>query len=131
MARGFRRPNLKGIIQDVQKTQRWTPGRTRTAELWYYRFLELAHDQGRRPVFAMARDADTVWHAHILSSRRYREYCEKVFGGYLDHIPLQPAPRVARARLQRANAMYLEAYGQTPPQPVTCCYLGRVGRASA
>src|SRR5579864_7054050 len=131
MAGGFRRPNLKGIIEDVQASQRWTEARTRTAELWYVRFLELAYERDRKPAFAMARDADTVWHAHILSSRRYRDYCQRVFGGYLDHIPGQPSPKVAEARMTSAMAMYRDAYGQTPPNPVTCCYLGRVGRASA
>ena len=124
MAKDFRRPNLRGIIQDVQTKQRWTDERTKTAELWYYRFLELAFERDRKPVYAMARDADTVWHGHMLNSRRYREYCEDVFGGYLDHIPLQPPPRVAEARLRRAVAVYVEVYGQAPPSPVTCCYVG-------
>jgi hypothetical protein len=30
---------------------------------------------------------DLLWHAFILDTRRYRDFCHEVYGGYLDHFP--------------------------------------------
>lgn len=30
---------------------------------------------------------DRVWHAHLLDSAHYRDACDRIFGGYLDHWP--------------------------------------------
>jgi hypothetical protein len=30
---------------------------------------------------------DEVWHAHILCTKDYRQFCFDVFGEYLDHLP--------------------------------------------
>jgi hypothetical protein len=30
---------------------------------------------------------DEMWHAHILDTIAYREDCEAIFGGFLDHFP--------------------------------------------
>jgi hypothetical protein len=35
----------------------------------------------------MLRGVDPIWHAFILNTRAYREFCEKYFGEYLDHDP--------------------------------------------
>jgi len=31
--------------------------------------------------------ADKIWHEHILDTRSYMDFCEKIFGGYLHHNP--------------------------------------------
>ncbi len=33
------------------------------------------------------RDIDTMWHAFILNTRAYRDFCTKYFGVYMDHEP--------------------------------------------
>lgn len=35
------------------------------------------------------RKADKFWHAHILHTRLYHEFCEEYFGYYLHHTPKQ------------------------------------------
>lgn len=32
-------------------------------------------------------DIDTVWHAHLLHTQNYREFCHAICGGFIDHTP--------------------------------------------
>lgn len=56
------------------------------AELEYRRFLSL---KCLYPtvVLVPSQLVDTVWHAHILDTRAYREDCARVFGRFIDHYP--------------------------------------------
>jgi hypothetical protein len=56
------------------------------AELEYRRFLSL---KCLYPsvVLVPSQLVDTVWHAHILDTRAYREDCAQVFGRFIDHYP--------------------------------------------
>lgn len=36
-----------------------------------------------------SQDIDEVWHAHILHSKEYTDFCKLVFGDYLHHNPGQ------------------------------------------
>lgn len=56
------------------------------AEQEYRRFLSL---KVLYPSFSLvpSKEVDTVWHAHILDTRAYREDCEAVFGHFIDHYP--------------------------------------------
>lgn len=57
-----------------------------SAELEYRRFLTL---KCLHPAVALvpSQQIDTVWHAHILDTRAYREDCHAVFGYFVDHYP--------------------------------------------
>ena len=37
--------------------------------------------------FVPSLPLDALWHAFILNTPRYREFCERVYGQYLDHVP--------------------------------------------
>ena len=56
------------------------------AEMEYRRFLTL---KLLYPSIALvpSKQVDTVWHAHILDTRAYREDCQQVFGRFIDHYP--------------------------------------------
>ena len=56
------------------------------AELEYRRFLTLKRFY---PAVALvpSKQVDTIWHAHILDTRAYREDCHRVFGRFIDHYP--------------------------------------------
>lgn len=38
-------------------------------------------------VLVPSKMVDTLWHAHILDTRAYREDCQQVFGRFIDHYP--------------------------------------------
>ena len=37
---------------------------------------------------AVSRNLDDYWHSHVLHTRDYRDFCEKVVGGFINHNPL-------------------------------------------
>ncbi len=39
---------------------------------------------------------DALWHAFILNTPRYREFCERVYGQYLDHVPAKSRKETER-----------------------------------
>jgi hypothetical protein len=41
----------------------------------------------RRPLSMPSRAVDYAWHAFILDTAAYRDFCEKAYGRYLDHFP--------------------------------------------
>lgn len=59
-----------------------------------------------RPLTMQSRRVDEVWHAFILDTRRYSDFCREVFGGYLHHrsseLPVDPS----------FEALYRELFGQ-------------------
>jgi hypothetical protein len=118
----FSPPDLRGILTRTQKELRWNEDEVEYAKLWYIRFLEMSWQNNGKPVYYISRKADYLWHAHILHSRRYRRYCDKVFGGYLDHTPTNPPFIPAPSLKKRAKVMYKGAYGELAPDASTCCY---------
>ena len=70
------------------------------------RFLVIAGEgvgQEPRPVPSVAVDA--AWHAFILHTRDYIDYCERHYGRYLHHVPDPPEPDDADAAAQRSSQM--------------------------
>lgn len=54
---------------------------------------------------------DMAWHSFILFTRHYREFCNVVFGGYIDHYPDPPGAARDVARQQRTLSRYRQAFG--------------------
>lgn len=50
-------------------------------------FLCTMGTTGKGDVMAPSRDVDPAWHAFILHSREYAEWCEEQFGRFLHHAP--------------------------------------------
>jgi hypothetical protein len=68
-----------------------------TAELWFkeaLKFLELATElekSGERPFnLVPSAPVDAAWHAFILHTRDYADYCERKLGGFAHHNPSKP-----------------------------------------
>jgi hypothetical protein len=60
---------------------------------------------------------DEVWHAHILFTSNYRDWCQTHFGYFVDHAPT--APTVSRDRDLRCYAttlwLYQRVFGEAAP----------------
>jgi hypothetical protein len=107
--------DLDGILREVARAHRWTPARTREAEHWYRDFLYL-RSRHAEPVPMIHKDADTVWHAHILHTRQYAADCERVFGQLLHHEPLgqKLGAKQLKEHRQRAADVYQQEFGKAP-----------------
>lgn len=88
--------DLSSCIRCTRRQENWTAKQGREAELLYKHFLWMCYLSRRRPVPILGRNADKVWHNHILDTPRYRKDCNAIFGGYLDHQPIDDMPAQAR-----------------------------------
>jgi hypothetical protein len=99
--------DLADILERASKREGWTSGQERLAEKWYRGYLWLSHLHGRRPVFAIVAEADELWHAHIVYTKRYRRDCQRVFGDFLDHNPVHGiATKRYNAKIAQAERWY-------------------------
>ena len=59
------------------------------ATLEFKRFLALplVYPGQHEYPFVPSLPLDALWHAFILNTPRYRAFCERVYGQYLDHVP--------------------------------------------
>lgn len=53
----------------------------------YLLFMTLRRDTHPRVVFQPPPLIDEAWHAHILNTRNYKEFCMKEFGYFVHHTP--------------------------------------------
>jgi hypothetical protein len=67
-------------------SQRWGLPRILRAEMEYRLFLQAVRRYPKGPQVP-SRDADIVWHAHLLCSELYAEHCRTLFGRFLHHYP--------------------------------------------
>lgn len=117
--RAIDRLNLKNVLARVAKEHRWSASRADRAALWYRRFLWLTYRQGMRPLAAISRDSDLLWHYHILDTSKYAADCRKIFGTFLSHVPIY-GPRLAgrtaarRKLFERSKKLYMEVYVEIP-----------------
>lgn len=58
------------------------------AELALKQFYALSVANPDAKSFAVSSVVDEYWHAHILDTAAYRRFCEKIYGGFMDHVPL-------------------------------------------
>ncbi len=73
-------------LTDPNGTLCWSRERAEMAIEEYRAFLTRNVPSNRGPQ-RLTRDADEVWHIHILNTARYRHDCYDIFGYFLDHVP--------------------------------------------
>jgi len=73
-------------LMNPEEGEGWTLERATQAIEDYRRFLFLMQHYPERKIVP-SREADQVWHTHILDTAKYREDCDTVFGRFIDHWP--------------------------------------------
>jgi hypothetical protein len=96
--------------------------------LQWFSVIPFAHKG--QPV-QMVESIDKLWHAFILHTKLYREFCDRFFGRYLDHDPLDrldeetSKKQYARFTLSTLRAEFGDAVHPAfldLAQRVSCCY---------
>jgi hypothetical protein len=74
-----------------------------------------------------SKQVDTIWHAHILDTRAYRDDCNAVFGRFIDHYPYfgiygDDDARNLDAAFNETVALYESHFGAYPAEknPMRC-----------
>jgi hypothetical protein len=63
---------------------------------------------------APSNKIDMAWHTFILYTRPYREFCNEVFGHYVDHYPDPSGAPFNRPRYEKTLSRYRQAFGPPP-----------------
>jgi hypothetical protein len=53
-------------------------------------FLVLVASSGEGAAYSPSPLVDVGWHAFILHTREYNEFCERVAGRFIHHVPMEP-----------------------------------------
>lgn len=78
--------DLEGDREIAKVARRFKHGGA-TLELKRFLALPLLYPAESETSFVPSLAVDSLWHAFILNTPRYREFCERVYGKYLDHVP--------------------------------------------
>jgi hypothetical protein len=81
--------NLETIAQKLmhpKSGQGWTSSQVNQAITHYKLFLYLIYLYPNRAI-APTPEIDTIWHQHILDTRKYAQDCQWLFGYFVHHAP--------------------------------------------
>ncbi|HEX9094646.1 MAG TPA: hypothetical protein VF990_00945 [Candidatus Dormibacteraeota bacterium] len=111
------RLDLVKIKAKATKEYGWRRARVEDADDWYRNFLWLCYKHGA-PLSMIGRDADDLWHLHILDTAKYARDCQKIFGKFLSHRPIYGRPTAEDRRIFRnSGKLYLAEYSRLPVSP--------------
>lgn len=121
----IQRLDLDEIVGKGMVLHGWRRARAREADLWYRNFLWLCYKHGA-PLAAIGKDADDLWHLHILDTRKYAADCRSVFGRFLNHHPLYGEPTAQdRAVFARTKELYRREFKKLPKALIHVSYSSR------
>lgn len=80
----------------------WSTDRIEAAIAEYREYLVYISANRRLHVLPPL-DGDEVWHAHIIHTREYAEFCKENFGQFLHHVP-NPDPTMNAKRFGNLSA---------------------------
>lgn len=79
--------DLSHVIRRLVKVDGWVKCSAEEALIQYRRYIFLQKKYGQAYELPPSREVDAVWHAHILHTEKYWDFCQKIFGYYLHHHP--------------------------------------------
>ncbi|ENO3978372.1 hypothetical protein ACBI01_002521 [Aeromonas veronii] len=78
--------------------------------LWLGKFHEIDKNP-KKPdllvIFPQILSIDEMWHAFILCTREYHDFCQRYFGGYIHHAPNADPGHVLSSDHFRSNVDYV------------------------
>lgn len=103
------------IADRLVHVEGWAPRAANTVVEQYRNFLFLNKKYGDTFELPPSREIDEAWHAHILHTERYHEFCERVFGRYLHHRPATVGNIDTKNNLadafEKTQALYKKEFG--------------------
>ena len=79
--------DLTQVIDRLIYVDKWFRKDAIEAVKLYRNFLYLKRKYGNEYALPPSKEIDEVWHAHVLHTEDYIEFCNKAFGYYLHHHP--------------------------------------------
>lgn len=79
--------DLTPTVRRMVLINKWPKKHALEACKQYRNYLFLKKKYGNEYELPPSYEIDEFWHAHILHTESYYEFCKKVFGGFLHHHP--------------------------------------------
>lgn len=78
--------DLSKVVNRLIQVDEWSKKEALAACRYYrnYLYLLLKYDEIEMPP---SKEIDEVWHAHILHTEDYQQFCQNIFGYFLHHVP--------------------------------------------
>jgi hypothetical protein len=107
------RADLWFVEERLARKLGFSPLQAQVAILGFKRYMALV-GLGYRGLGMVSPEVDEVWHAFILFTKDYADFCRSVFGEFIHHVP-----RTSRDALPPVGAMkfvqaYREVFGDLP-----------------
>ena len=110
--------DLSSTINRLVKVHHWKEAWALKAVQQYRNYLFLKFKYGKTHSLPPSSDIDEVWHAHILHTEEYTEFCQNVFGFFLHHHPHHGKDNeltdvdIAKAFEQETQKLYYLEFGE-------------------
>jgi hypothetical protein len=93
-------------------------------------YFQMCRVAGRRMVSMPSQVVDDAWHAFILFTRGYEQFCSRAFGRFLHHTPAEAmsSPSVAQQGIKRAWRLACARDGINPAHPASLPLLFSIDR---
>lgn len=82
----IREADLTPVIERLVRVDKWKRKHALLAVEQYRNYLVLRKKYPTKEL-PPSKEIDTAWHAHILHTKDYAQFCSQVFGYYLHHHP--------------------------------------------
>ena len=103
--------NLDPIIYRLSHVYKWSRKDAREAVEQYRNYIFLRKKYFPQD-FPPSQDIDEVWHAHILHTKDYINFCQQVFGSYFHHNPGSEDTAVFAEQFEReTQELYNKEFG--------------------
>lgn len=106
---------IKKLASEHYELARWPENLAIQLVEFYRRFLWLNYKYPGSNLVP-TRDIDECWHIHILSTKRYAEDCQNLFGHYLHHQPADPSNQeeitVLQTFFDKTLQLYQKEFGE-------------------
>ncbi len=112
--------DLSSVIEQLKHQPQyrdWPHERMEVAVREYRRFLALCKAYSDVSLIP-GRDVDSVWHRHILNTKKYASDCQEYFGYFLHHNPhsrIETGTKAPNQAWQTTLQLYEELFGEKPP----------------
>ncbi len=121
--------SLDSVLSKATEACDWNEQDQKEAKEWYLKHLYLCLKYPDRPMAALSKKADDLWHYHILDTPKYKNDCEAVFGKFIHHQPIYGEPTESDRQIhEKTQSLYKEEFGEIPSdlaanslQPLRLC----------
>lgn len=79
--------DFSSIIGKMVQRDGWLKSDALQVCALYRKYLFLRRKYSHQYQLPPTKEIDTLWHYHILDTKKYREDCDAIFGEYHDHYP--------------------------------------------